>query len=106
MLFRSAAITVGGTTVIAEDLEATLGEVDGVLDVAVVGIPHSSLGETVTAVVVLEDGADVAEVRRRARSVVDRAAQPTAWIVRESLPRTSSGKLARGHIRAMIHGIK
>ena len=46
-----AAITTGGATVIAEDIEAALAGLPGVAAVAVVGVPHRRLGEVVTAVI-------------------------------------------------------
>jgi acyl-coenzyme A synthetase/AMP-(fatty) acid ligase len=98
----NAAINVGGTTVIAEDLESRLSEVDGVRTVAVVGEPHSVLGEVVTAVVVLEPGSDLAAVKAEARATVGAEAFPRRWIVRDELPRTANGKIARAEIKRSV----
>ena len=94
-----SAINVGGTTVIAEDVERILETVDGVAAAAVVGSPHSVLGETVTAVVELDGTADIGEVRSRARRMLTKEALPRRWVPIESMPRTASGKVARGRVR-------
>jgi acyl-CoA synthetase (AMP-forming)/AMP-acid ligase II len=93
----SAAVTTGGHTVLVEDVERALAAVPGVLDVAVLGLPHAALGEQVAAVVVTEEG-----VRRRhlERSVRDLppAARPRRWLQAPSVPRTSSGKIRRDEV--------
>ncbi|MDF3305560.1 class I adenylate-forming enzyme family protein [Rhodococcus koreensis] len=94
-----SAINVGGTTVVAEDVERILGTLDGIDAVAVVGSPHSVLGETVTAVVELDGTAEIAEIRAHARRVLTKEAMPRRWVPIEALPRTASGKVARGRVR-------
>jgi acyl-CoA synthetase (AMP-forming)/AMP-acid ligase II len=97
-----SAINVGGTTVVAEDVERILETVDGVGAAAVVGSPHSVLGETVTAVVELDGTAEIEDVRSRARRVLTKEAMPRRWVRIESLPRTASGKVARGRVRDLL----
>lgn len=97
-----AAVNVGGTTVIAEDVEFVLDSIDGVRASAVVGTPHSVLGATVTAVVELHDGADVDSVKAEARGRLFREAVPRRWIVVPALPRTGSGKIARARVTDSI----
>ncbi|ORI23933.1 class I adenylate-forming enzyme family protein [Rhodococcus sp. 1168] len=97
-----AAVNVGGTTVIAEDVELVLDSIDGVRASAVVGTPHSVLGATVTAVVELHDGADVDSVKAEARGRLFREAVPRRWIVVPALPRTGSGKIARARVTDSI----
>ncbi|WP_186627881.1 AMP-binding enzyme [Rhodococcus sp. BP22] len=97
-----AAVNVGGTTVIAEDVELVLDSIDGVRASAVVGTPHSVLGATVTAVVELHEGADVNSVKAEARGRLFREAVPRRWIVVPALPRTGSGKIARARVTDSI----
>ncbi|ABG97037.1 MULTISPECIES: class I adenylate-forming enzyme family protein [Rhodococcus] len=94
-----SAINVGGTTVVAEDVERILETVDGIAAAAVVGSPHSVLGETVTAVVELDGAAEIGDVRSRARRMLTKEALPRRWVPIESMPRTASGKVARGRVR-------
>ena len=94
-----AAITTSGSTVLAEDIEASLLELPGVRAVAVVGIPHERLGEIVAAVMEVAPGTRGALLRTEARSRLQSAALPRRWYV-ATLPRTSAGKIARAAIRA------
>ncbi|MGW0178542.1 class I adenylate-forming enzyme family protein [Nocardia sp. NPDC003345] len=96
-----AVINVGGTTVVAEDVERTIAGIDGVVAVAVIGSEHAVFGETVTAAVRL-DGVEVAEVRRRARRVLAKEAMPRRWVTVGELPVTAAGKLARGRLRELL----
>ena len=97
-----AAINVGGATVIAEDVEHTIAQIDGVRGVAVLGTLHAVLGEIVTAVVELAPDADIASVRAAARGALPHPAVPRKWLVEAQLPRTGSGKVARGQVRAAL----
>ncbi|MGV8874670.1 MAG: class I adenylate-forming enzyme family protein [Rhodococcus sp. (in: high G+C Gram-positive bacteria)] len=93
-----AAINVGGTTVLAEDVERILSTLDGVRAAAAVGSPHAILGETVSAVVELDGSRDLDAVRAEARSIMAKEALPRRWTVVQQLPRTASGKIARGEL--------
>ncbi|MFI8566724.1 class I adenylate-forming enzyme family protein [Rhodococcus sp. NPDC078407] len=90
-----AAINVGGTTVIAEDVERILTTLDGVRAAAAIGTPHAVLGETVSAVVELDGSRDLDLVRADARAIMAKEALPRRWTVVPQLPRTASGKIAR-----------
>ncbi|MCZ4520629.1 AMP-binding protein [Rhodococcus ruber] len=90
-----AAINVGGTTVVAEDVERILTALDGVRAAAAIGSPHSVLGETVSAVIELDGTRDLDVVRADARAVMTKEALPRKWTVVQQLPRTPSGKIAR-----------
>ena len=93
-----AAINVGGTTVIAEDVENILTALDGVRAAAAIGTPHAVLGETVSAVIELDGTRDLDLVRADARAIMAKEALPRRWTVVQQLPRTSSGKIARGSL--------
>lgn len=94
-----AAIDVGGTTVVAEDVEHRLESIDGVRAAAAIGTPHSVLGATVTAVVELEPGVDLADIKAVARGLFGKEAFPRRWSVVDALPRTGSGKVARARVK-------
>ncbi len=87
-----AAITTGGATVIAEDIEAALCALPGVCAAAVVGVRHERLGEVVTAVIEPEG---VQGVRAAARAVLTGPSLPRRWFTTSRLPRTGNGKIAR-----------
>ncbi|PXX60988.1 AMP-binding enzyme [Nocardia tenerifensis] len=96
-----SAINVGGTTVVAEDVERVLGRLDGVAAVAVVGAPHAVFGEIVTAAVQL-DGVELDAVRAQARGLLMKEAMPRRWVPLPRLPRTASGKVARGQLKDLL----
>ncbi|MFC8530135.1 class I adenylate-forming enzyme family protein [Nocardia sp. NPDC057227] len=96
------AINVGGTLVVAEDVEQALAAVPGVRAVAVVGAPHSVFGSIVTAAVELHPDTELAAVRARARLVLSREAVPRRWVPMPRLPRTAAGKVARGALRDLL----
>lgn len=95
-----AAITTGGATVIAEDIEAALCTLPGVGAAAVVGVPHRRLGEVVAAVIepAADDSAEarnLAGIRAAARLVLHGPSLPRRWFTVRRLPRTGNGKIAR-----------
>lgn len=93
-----AVLDVGGTLVPAEEVESALRG-PGVLDVVVAPAPHPRLGSLVTAVVELDPAAPAtrAELRARAARSLPAAKRPRRWLT-GPLPRTGSGKPARGEI--------
>lgn len=99
-----SAVSTGGHTVVVEDVEAVLSGLPGVFEVAVIGTTDSRLGQVVTAVVVLADGVDLAQVRRAARSVLAGPALPRRWHRVDALPRAPGGKVARHAIAASLDG--
>jgi long-chain acyl-CoA synthetase len=98
----------GGENIYCAEVEAALFEHPGVADVAIVGVPHESLGEEAVAVVHLLPGTaagpDVAEGLRR--HVAERLASfkvPAHVVFRdEPLPRTPSGKVLKRDLRGPI----
>ncbi len=96
-----AAVTTGGHTVVAEELESTIGGLPGVRDVAVVGLPHDHLGQVVAAVVVVDDGVRRAELAAGLRHL-PAWSRPVRWLRTGLLPRTSTGKLARAELAASV----
>lgn len=96
----SSAITTGGATVMAEDIEAVLIMFDQVAAVSVVGRPHPRFGQIIVAVLELEPGCSATAIRDRARQLLGAAARPRVWLTTPRLPRTPAGKVARGLVAA------
>jgi long-chain acyl-CoA synthetase len=92
------AITTGGATLAPEAVEQAVREVPGVAEVAVIGVPHPALGEIVVALVEATPGSGVALSALRAVAVtrLPKAQRPRRWYLVDRLPRTGSGKVARG----------
>lgn len=95
-------IVSGGENVYPAEVEAALREHPAVFDCAVFGLPHDKWGEGVTAAIELRPGHEVGEA-----ALIDFAREHLAAykIPRQiafgvALPRTASGKVQRGALRA------
>jgi acyl-CoA synthetase (AMP-forming)/AMP-acid ligase II len=94
-------IIVGGENVYALEVENVIRRMDGVADVAVVGVPASgireAMGELVKAVVVTEPGAVLGEldVKHFCNGKLPGYAVPQVVEFRDDLPRTPSGKVIK-----------
>ncbi|MDF9875643.1 class I adenylate-forming enzyme family protein [Cellulosimicrobium cellulans] len=99
------AILTGGSTVVPEDVEVVLRAVPGVRDVVVLGTVHRRLGAVVSAVVECDDRPGLrAHLERVARAALAPAQRPRRWYGTRALPRTPSGKPARGAVSEALHG--
>jgi acyl-CoA synthetase (AMP-forming)/AMP-acid ligase II len=95
-------VVSGGENISSREVEEALGDLDGVAEVAVVGVPDEHWGEAVCACIVPAPGAtiDPEEVRRAARQRVAAFKVPKHVVVVEELPRTSNGKVRKRDLRA------
>ncbi len=110
----TGAVTTGGSTIIAADVEAVLSTLPGVAGVAVVGTPHDRLGEVVTAVLEVpgwspgsgdhEDRTAGRALRAAARRQLSGPLLPRRWWIAACLPRTGGGKVAVGRVLAAVLG--
>jgi acyl-CoA synthetase (AMP-forming)/AMP-acid ligase II len=92
----------GGENVYCAEVEAALFEHPAVADVAVIGLPHPTLGEEVVAVVNVRPGHAVtaAELRDHTAGRIARFKAPTrVWFRDEPLPRTGTGKVLKRDLR-------
>lgn len=96
-------IISGGENVYPAEVESALATMPGVLDVAVVGAPHPTWGETVVAVVTVEPGLRITidQVRDHAAQTLARYKLPTILQLVEIMPRNASGKLDKIAIRQL-----
>lgn len=97
----------GGENVYCAEVEAAIHAIDGVVDVAVIGLPHDVLGEEVAAVVELEAGAvlDAADIQRQVAARLAAFKVPThIHVARAPLPRTATGKLLKRDLRDAVAG--
>ncbi|MES1163412.1 MAG: fatty-acid--CoA ligase, partial [Rhizobacter sp.] len=94
-------IVTGGENVYSKEVEDVLAMHPDVQDVAVIGRPHPEWGETVTAVMVARPARvlDGDALRKYLEPQLARYKIPRAWEVRESLPRTATGKLLKHQLR-------
>ena len=93
-------IISGGVNIYPAEIEAVLHH-PGILDVAVFGIPDDEWGERVHAIVQAKAGEtiDLVELRAFAELHLGGYKRPRAYELRDSLPRTDSGKLLKRVLR-------
>jgi long-chain acyl-CoA synthetase len=95
-------IVSGAENVYPIDVESALSEHPDVADVAVIGIPHETWGESVHAVVVRREGSSLTddELMDWARERVAGFKRPRSVAFVDELPRNPSGKLLKRVLRA------
>ena len=94
-------IISGGFNIYPKEIEATLDDLVGVLETAVIGVPHPDFGETVVAVVVTEPDADI-NPNNLANEMQEKLAkfkQPRSYQIVPQLPRNTMGKVQKAQLR-------
>lgn len=93
-------ILVSGFNVFPNEIEDVIASHPKVLEVAVVGLPDPSSGESVNAFVVPKDPSlTVAELKSFCRDQLTGYKRPRSIELRESLPKTNVGKILRRELR-------
>jgi malonyl-CoA/methylmalonyl-CoA synthetase len=91
----------GGFNVYPKEIESEIDAMPGVVESAVIGVPHADFGEGVTAVVVCNKGADVSEAAVL-KALDDRLAKfkmPKRVFIVDELPRNTMGKVQKNILR-------
>ena len=94
-------IITGGVNVYPAEVESVLSAHPDIVEVAVIGVPHATYGETVTAVVVAAEGHTMSLTQLREFGAAELAHYKLPrllWLV-DRLPRTASGKVRKDKIR-------
>ncbi|RED52221.1 malonate--CoA ligase [Aestuariispira insulae] len=94
-------IISGGYNVYPKEVELAVDGLPGILESAVIGLPHRDFGEAVTAIIV-PDGSDElveADLIRALSEALARFKQPKRMIIRDALPRNSMGKVQKAALR-------
>jgi malonyl-CoA/methylmalonyl-CoA synthetase len=99
-------IITGGYNVYPKEVELTLDEQPGVLESAVVGLPHPDFGEAVFGVLVAQKGAtpDVAAIMAALGTKLAKFKQPKGLVVVADLPRNTMGKVQKNLLRDQFKG--
>lgn len=94
-------INTGGVLVAPRAVEDCIYEIDGVAEVAVVGLPDDRWIEAITAFVVLKDGVQLTaeEVQAHVKRRLADFKVPKAVEFVAELPRNQSGKLLKRELR-------
>jgi acyl-CoA synthetase (AMP-forming)/AMP-acid ligase II len=95
-------IISGGFNIYPSDLEAALAAEPGVIEAAVVGVPHADWGETPVAFAVLAPGVDRGSVLAAANGRLGKTQRISALHVVDQLPRSAIGKVLKRELRHRI----
>ncbi|MEL7140132.1 MAG: AMP-binding protein, partial [Pseudomonadota bacterium] len=94
-------IISGGFNVYPKEVEGEIDRLPGVVESAVIGVPHPDFGEGVVAVVVPEDGAtrEKDAVMAPLKDRVAKFKQPKHVVFVDALPRNAMGKVQKKDLR-------
>ncbi len=97
-------VLVAGFSVYPREVEAVIGQVPGVLEAAVIGVPDEATGHSVVAYVRAPDAeaaAVVEAVRARCDEALAAFKRPTRVEVVDELPTTLAGRVRKGELRQL-----
>ncbi len=102
---KAFMIISGGVNIYPQEIEDVLTLHPAVYDVAVIGVPDPEMGEQVKAVVQPPDGVEgspelAAELLEFVRERIARYKAPRSVDFTDQLPRSATGKLVKGELRA------
>ncbi|CUH48797.1 malonate--CoA ligase [Ruegeria atlantica] len=94
-------IISGGYNIYPKEIELLLDDEDGVLESAVVGVPHPDFGETVVGVLVAQAGVelDLDAIKSNIGTSLARFKHPQKLVVLPELPRNTMGKVQKKTLR-------
>jgi len=97
-------IKTRGEKVSPKEVEEVLYGLEGIAEAAVVGIPDEILGQAIKAVITLRDGAQLTErdVQRHCSANLEDFMVPKFIEFRDSLPKTSSGKISKRELAVPV----
>lgn len=94
-------VITGGFNVYPKEVEGEIDAIPGVVESAVIGVPHPDFGEGVTAVVVTAAGAGLteADIHHALESRLAKFKQPKRVFFVADLPRNTMGKVQKNVLR-------
>ena len=99
-------IISGGYNIYPKEIELLLDDQQGVLESAVIGVPHPDFGESVMGILVArpDQELDIESIRKNIRKSLARFKQPQKLVVVLELPRNTMGKVQKKALREMFSG--
>ncbi|MTH79902.1 malonate--CoA ligase [Paracoccus aestuariivivens] len=100
-------IITGGFNVYPKEIELILDEQPGVLESAVIGVPHPDFGEGVVAVLIPtpDSAPDVAAIKATLAQSLARFKQPKHIAILPELPRNTMGKVQKNLLRKKLEAL-
>jgi len=99
-------IISGGYNIYPKEIESLLDEQPGILESAVIGVPHPDFGETVIGIVVATNGSapDFDQINKTIAKSLARFKLPRKLVIVAELPRNSMGKIQKNLLREKHKG--
>ena len=102
-------VITGGLNVYPKEVETEIDAIEGVVESAVIGLPHADFGEAVTAVVAVGNGGPTSltegVVLDRLTDRLARFKQPKRVVFVADLPRNAMGKVQKAKLRETYAGL-
>lgn len=99
-------IITGGFNVYPKEIESLIDDLPGVLESAVIGIPHPDFGEAVVAVVVANDpGLKTGSILSELALQLAKFKQPKRVMIVDELARNTMGKVQKKALREVYAGL-
>ena len=100
-------IISGGYNIYPKEVELILDEQPGVLESAVIGVPHPDFGETVLGIIVPEPAQtpDLDAIMEAVQASLARFKHPRELILMDELPRNTMGKVQKKMLRDQYRNI-
>ncbi|SFR45101.1 malonate--CoA ligase [Litoreibacter janthinus] len=100
-------IISGGYNIYPKEIELVIDDLPGVVESAVIGVPHKDFGEAVVAVIVAQDGVEISaqDVSNMIKDNLARFKQPKSIEFVEALPRNAMGKVQKNALREAYDGV-
>lgn len=97
----------GGENIYPKEIEDVLHDFPGVLEAAVIGAPHETLGEVVVAHVAFRPGtaADLTALNEHCANRLTRYKRPASLFVADGLPKNAMGKIDKPKLRELTKGL-
>jgi len=96
-------IIVGGTNVYPIDIENVISKIDGIKEVAVIGVEDNYFGEIIVAVLVIEkEKFNVTNVKVACLRNLTDYQQPMQYLIVEELPKNALGKVMKHKLKEEV----
>ncbi|MGV6888413.1 malonate--CoA ligase [Rhodophyticola sp. SM2404] len=100
-------IISGGYNIYPKEIELVIDDLPGVVESAVIGVPHKDFGEAVVAVIVAQDGVEISaqDISNSIKDDLARFKQPKRIEFVQALPRNAMGKVQKNVLREAYDGV-
>ncbi len=100
-------IISGGYNIYPKEIELLIDDLPGVVESAVIGVPHRDFGEAVVAVIVAQNGVVISaqDISNSIKDDLARFKQPKRIEFVEILPRNAMGKVQKNVLREAYDGV-